>query len=240
MQISCKAPPRVYTVVITVIRHATKPREAPRRFVVHNTHERLQLAAVHAVAAKSYQQASVRDICAEAHIPVETFYKHFSDKQEVFLTAVEAGLDQVMGYCQEAFRMAPTWPDGIWGALQACTDWAEHEPAFTLATTVELLAVGPDARELLRSLIDAFALFLEPGHNLLESDADVAHALDQSIGERVFELLYTHLSHTPPETLSTRVPEVARLALTPFLGPQATEEFIAQRESERPTLRGSA
>jgi AcrR family transcriptional regulator len=217
----------VYAVVITVIRHAASPREAPRRFVVHNTHEQLELAAVRVVAAQGYRQASIRDICAEANISTETFYKHFSDKQEVFLTAVETGLDQVMGYCQETFRMAPTWPDGIWDALTTCADWARHEPAFAIATTVELLAVGPDARELLRSLIDAFALFLEPGHALLESD--VARALDESIGERVFELLYTHLRHSPPDTLSTVVPEVARFALTPFLGPQATETFIARR-----------
>jgi AcrR family transcriptional regulator len=225
----------VYAVVITVIRHVVSPREAPRRFIVHNRHEQLQLAAVHVVAAKGYHHAGIRDICAEANISVEAFYEHFSDKQEVFLTAVEAGLDQVMGYCQEAFRAAPTWPDGIWEALSTCTDWAKHEPAFVMATTVELLSVGPDARELLRSLIDAFALFLEPGHALLESDA--APALDTSIGERIFELLYTHLSHNAPDTLSKIAPDAVSIALTPFLGPQATEAFIARRQRDRSAAR---
>jgi AcrR family transcriptional regulator len=205
-------------------------RDVPRRFVVHNTHEQIQLAAIHAVAANGYQALSVRDICAEAHISAETFYKHFSDKQEVVLTAVEAGLDQVMGYCQEAFRAAPTWPDAIWDALKTCTDWAEQEPAFATASTIELLTIGPDARELLRSLIDAFALFLQPGHALLESHAP--QALDKSIGERVFELLYTHLAQNPPDTLPEIVPEVARTALTPFIGPQATESLIARREDD--------
>jgi AcrR family transcriptional regulator len=221
----------VYTFVIAVIRHATRPREAPRRFVVHNMHEQLQLAAVHVVSAKGYQQASIRDICVEAHIPVETFYKHFSDKQEVVLMAVEAGLDQLMGYCQETFRAAPTWQDGVWDVLQVGAEWAEQEPEFTKTAIAELITVGPDARELLRSLIDAFALFLEPGHALLESDA--APGLDASIGERIFELLYTQLGQSPPETLSRIVPDVTRFALTPFLGPQATEDFIARR-SGRP------
>lgn len=224
------------------MRHATKPREAPRRFIVHNTHEQLQLAAVHVVAAKGYHQASIRDICAEAHIPVETFYKHFSDKQEVALMAVEAGLDQLMGHCQETFRAAPTWPDGVWDVLQVGAEWARQEPEFATTAIAELITVGPDAHELLRSLIDAFALFLEPGHALLEPE--VAHALDKSIGERVFELLYTHLTHSPPDTLSTVVPEVARTALTPFLGPQATEAFMARRQAELAptgaTRRGSA
>jgi AcrR family transcriptional regulator len=220
----------VYADVITVMRPAAAIPEVPRRFVVHNMHEQIQLAAVHVVAAKGYQTMSVRDICAEAHISARSFHEHFSDKQEVALTAVEAGLDQVMGYCQEAFRAAPTWPDGIWDTLETCADWARHEPAFVTATTVELLTIGPDARELLRSLMEAFALFLQPGHALLESPA--THTLDETIGERVFELLYTHLMHNPPDTISILVPEVARTALTPFIGPQATETFIARREAD--------
>jgi AcrR family transcriptional regulator len=201
--------------------------ESPRHFVVHNTHEQIQLAAIHAVAAKGYRAMSVRDICAEAHISAATFHRHFSDKQEVVLTAVEAGLDQVMGHCQEAFRAAPTWPDGVWDALETCTDWAHHEPTFVIASTVELLTVGPDARDLLRSLIDAFALFLGPGYALLGSPD--AHTLDRTIGERVFEMLYTHLARDPSASLSTLIPDVARTALSPFIGPQATEEFIARR-----------
>jgi AcrR family transcriptional regulator len=220
----------VYADVITVMRHAAAIQEGTRRFVVHNTHEQIQLAAVHVVAAKGYQAISVRDICAEAHISADTFYKHFSDKQEVMLTAVEAGLDQLMGYCQEAFHAAPSWQDGVWDTLHTGAEWSECEPAFTIAAIAELLTVGPDARELLRSLMDAFALFLQPGHALLESPA--THAIDVMIGERVFELLYTHLAHNPPDTLMTIVPEVAHIALTPFIGPQATEAFIARRQAD--------
>ena len=210
--------------------------EIPRRFIVNNTYEQIQLAAIRVVAAKGYNAASVRDICAEAHISAKTFNEHFSSKQEVVLTAVEAALDQVMGYCQEAFQAAPTWPDGIWDTLETGAEWARSEPAFVKATTVELLTIGPDARELLRSLMDAFALFLQPGYLLLESSA--ARTLDETISVRVFELLYTHLSHNPPETLSMLIPEVARTALTPFIGPQAAETFIARREAA--TRRGSA
>jgi AcrR family transcriptional regulator len=220
----------MYAHVITVMR-AVAAIPGSRRFVVHNTHEQIQVAAIQVIAAKGYQVASVRDICAEAHISVATFHKHFSDKQEVALSAVEAGLDQLMGYCQAAFQTAPNWPDAIWDTMEMCIDWAAHEPAFATATTVELLAIGPDARELLRSLLDAFALFLAPGHELLESPT--THALDKIIGERVFELLYTHLLHNPPETLGMLLPEVARTALTPFLGPAVTEQFIARRQADR-------
>jgi AcrR family transcriptional regulator len=233
----------MYADVIAAMPRAESIREVSRRFVVHNTHEQIQLAAIHAVAASGYQAMGIRDICAEAHISPETFYRHFSDKQEVVLMAVEAGVDQLMGHCQEAFRVAPSWPDGIWDVLQIGAESARAEPAFAIAAITELLTVGPDARELLRSLMDAFALFLQPAHAVLESSA--THALDVTIGERVFELLYTHLASNPPDTLTTLVPQLARTVLTPFIGPQVTETFVARRQAgyedySNPTRRGSA
>ncbi|HWX95599.1 MAG TPA: hypothetical protein VNZ01_02020, partial [Solirubrobacteraceae bacterium] len=131
---------------------------------------------------------------------------------------------------QEAFKQAPSWPDAVWDAMQTCTEWATLEPAFAQATVVELLSIGPDALDLLHSLMDAFSLFLRPGYALLEPSA--AGALDETVSQHVFELMHTHLIHASPATLSTLMPEVARTALTPFLGPAATEQFIARRQAD--------
>lgn len=209
--------------------HATVTREVePRRFVVHNTYEQIQLAAVKVVARDGYQEATVREICAEAGISARSFHEHFAGKQEVVLTAIEAALDQVMGYCQESFQDGTSWADAVWNTLELCAEWATNEPAFARVTTVELLTIGPDARELLHSLMDAFALFLQPGHLLLDSPPPPS--LDESICERVFELLHAHNTRNYPPKLSELIPEVTRTALTPFLGVSQTEQFIARRE----------
>ncbi|HEX3392075.1 MAG TPA: TetR/AcrR family transcriptional regulator, partial [Solirubrobacteraceae bacterium] len=174
-----------------------------------------------------YRDSTVGDICAEAGISARCFHEHFASKQEVVLTAVEAALDQVMGYCQECFLASGDWPDAVWNTFELCAEWATNEPAFARVTTVELLTIGPDARELLHSLMDAFALFLAPGHQLIDSPAP--GQLDQTISERVFELLYSHNAHNYPPRLLELIPEVARTALTPFLGVRETERFIAER-----------
>jgi AcrR family transcriptional regulator len=202
----------------------------PRRFIVHNRHELIQAAAVRVVAAKGYHATSVRDICAEAHITSRCFHEHFSGKEETVVTAVEAGVDQVMGFCQEVYRSAPTWPDAVWDGLYAYAEWAAAEPAFARTGIVELLTIGPAAIEVLGSLMDAFSLFLQPGYELLERSA--VGSLDRPIVQRVFEQLYMHVSRESPETIASIVPDLARTGLTPFLGPQATERFIAQRERE--------
>jgi AcrR family transcriptional regulator len=213
--------------------------EPPRRFVVHNRHEHIQAAAVRVVAAQGYNATSVRDICREAHISTRCFHEHFSDKEHSVLSAIEAGVDQVMGMCQEVYRSSRTWPDAAWDGLHAFADWARAEPDFTRAGIVELLSIGPSALDLLHSLMDAFSIFLAPGYKLLDTQPN--ESLDQAISQRVFELIYMHVTRESPDTLDRLVPELARTGLTPFLGRRATEEFIARRQATdgRPTADGT-
>jgi AcrR family transcriptional regulator len=213
------------------MRHAAAPPELPRHFVVHNRHELIQAAAMRVVAAKGYHGASVRDICAEAHISAKCFHEHFSGKEEAVLSGVEAGVDQAMGDCRAVFLAAETWADGIWDCLDAYTDWFRCEPAFGRTTVVELLTVGPPGLELLRSLLDAFALFLEPGYRLL--NGATPGMLDEVVTGKIFELMHTHVVHHSWETILTILPDLARASLTPFLGPRATEELIARRQAAR-------
>jgi AcrR family transcriptional regulator len=220
------------------MRHAARTSEAPRRFVVHNTYEQIQLAAVRVVAAKGYHNTGVRDICAEANISARSFHEHFSSKEDAVFSGVEAGVDRVMGFCQEVYKSSPSWPDAIWDGMHAYAEWIIHEPAFARTGIVELLSVGPSAHELTQSLMDAFSIFLQPGYDLL--DPAVAGSLDQPVTQRFFELLYLQITRHSTDSVPTILPELVRTILTPFMGPQATEEFIAKRESARPTHRDSA
>jgi AcrR family transcriptional regulator len=222
-------PVLVYAVVIAVIRNAASLREAPRRFIVHNTHEQIQLAAVRVVAAKGYHQTSVRDICAEANISARSFHEHFASKEEAVFSGVEAGVDHVMGFCQEIYRSSTSWPDAVWDGMHAYAEWIVNEPAFARTGIVELLSVGPSAHELTRSLMDAFSIFLQPGYDLLDPSA--AGSLDQPVTQRFFEQLYLQITRHSTESVPAIIPDLIRTLLTPFMGPRATEQFIAKREA---------
>jgi AcrR family transcriptional regulator len=228
---SCPIDDVMYAVVIPMQQANAISWELPRHFVAHNRHEHIQAAAVRAVAAKGYGATSVRDICEEAHISTGCFHEHFSDKEHAVLSGVEAGVDQVMGICQEVYRASPTWPDAVWDGLEAYAEWSRAEPDFMRTGIIELLSIGPAALDLLHSLMDAFSIFIAPGYGLLDSPAK--GSLDEAISQRVFDLIYMHLTNESPETMDELVPELARTGLTPFLGPRATEEFIASREARR-------
>jgi hypothetical protein len=44
-------------------------------------------------------------------------------------------------------------------------------------------------------------------------------------------LLYLQITQHSTESVPTILPDLVRTILTPFMGPQATEEFIARREA---------
>jgi AcrR family transcriptional regulator len=220
------------------MRHAARISEAPRRFVVHNTYEQIQLAAVRVVAAKGYHDTGVKDICAEANISARSFHEHFASKEEAVFSGVEAGVDRVMGFCQEIYKSSPSWPDAIWDGMHAYAEWVMQEPAFARTGIVELLTVGPSAVELTKSLMDAFSIFLQPGYDLLDPSA--AGSLDEPVTQSFFELLYLQITQHSTESVPSILPELVRTLLTPFMGPKATEEFIAKRQANKPTRRDSA
>ena len=116
--------------------------------------------------------------------------------------------------------------------MYAYTEWAKNEPAFARTGIVELLSVGPSAQELVKSLMDSFMIFLQPGYDLLDPSA--AGTLDEPVTQRFFEILYLHITKHSVETVYTIVPELVRTLLIPFIGTQATEEFIARREAAMP------
>jgi AcrR family transcriptional regulator len=222
------------------MRYAAAIREAqPRRFVVHNTYEQIQLAAVRVVARRGYHDATVREICAEAHISARSFHEHFASKQDAVFSGVEAGVDRVMGFCQEVYRRSPSWPDAVWDGMNAYMEWTQNEPAFARTGIVEMLSAGPAALELAQSLMEAFSIFLQPGYDLLDPSA--AGSLDEPVTQRFFELIYLHIAQNEVETLHTILPDLIRTILTPFMGPAATEEFISGREAGEPSrLRGTS
>jgi AcrR family transcriptional regulator len=197
------------------------------RFIPRNEHERIQAAVALTIAAGGYEASSVEDICATGDFSVQTFHEHFSGKREAAIDAVEAGADQRITRCREAFERAGEWPEAIWAALQAYTDWMAANPTFARLGLVEILAMGPAGQALQRSLLDAFAIFLGPGYGRTTPGTPAAGSVDETIAYEVFRQLHRHVVRESPETLPTIVPDLARVVLTPFLGAEQADAFVA-------------
>lgn len=200
----------------------------PRRFLTPNVHERIHAATAVVVARSGYEQASVREICRVAEVAPQTFAKHFDDKRHAALSAVEAAADSVMGACHEAVVGAGSWPQAVWSAALAFTDWGACEPDFVSLALVELPKAGPQADELMDSLTDAFCLFLAPGYELATGRSLPAGSLDAEIGAQLLAVLREHVRQECAQTLPELAPKLVLTALTPFLGAVEAQRFVAE------------
>jgi AcrR family transcriptional regulator len=208
------------------VRRAPNP---PYRFVPHNEHERIQVAVAETVAAKGYKETTVGDICAAGDFSAQAFHEHFPGKREAVIDTLEAGADQRMTCCREAFETTQDWPESVWAAIQAYTDWMADNPTFARLGLVEVLAIGPAGVALLHSIKDAFAIFLAPGYRIAPADTPEARVVDETVANSAFRLLHRHVVRESPETLPTIVPELALAVLTPFLGAEQAASFVAER-----------
>jgi AcrR family transcriptional regulator len=206
-----------------------------RRFRTPNLQEQILAATAQVVAEEGYEQATVESICAPLGIPTDLFQAHFKSKQEAVLSAVEAVVDYVMPDCQKAFVAAKSepkgvwsWPEGVWAATKVFTDWAACEPSFACLGIVELPRAGLQGEKLTLDLIDTFALFLAPGYELLGEQSAIG-SLDAEVGEQLLQTLRTQIERDSPQSLPGIAPELARIALAPFVGAAAAERFVAEK-----------
>src|SRR5262249_58606700 len=66
-------------------------------------------------------------------------------KEECFLAAYEATVDDLMGRMKDAARAQPTWQARLSAALGALLDFLDREPTIGVAVLVEVHAAGPRA-----------------------------------------------------------------------------------------------
>src|SRR2546423_10680376 len=119
-----------------------------REQVMASQRGRMLAAMAEAVAEKGYVGTAVADVIERAGVSRETFYEHFSGKEDCFLAAYDTGAEallEVMGAALVGSRAGPE--KRLDRVLQAYFDALAAEPAFAHTFLIEVYAVGPRALE---------------------------------------------------------------------------------------------
>jgi AcrR family transcriptional regulator len=120
-------------------RHALAPEE-----VLRDQRERL-LAAVPGVAAeRGYEAMSVADIVKAAAVSRNAFYKNFSDKQECFAMAHDAGHERIFEMLVQPCEEAATIEERVERSLTAGLDALAAEPDVARLLFVEAPSAGEE------------------------------------------------------------------------------------------------
>jgi len=120
-------------------RHALAPDE-----VLRDQRERLIAAVPAVVAEHGYEAMSVADIVKAAAVSRNAFYKNFSDKQECFATAHDAGHERLFEVLVQPCDDGATTEERVERSLAAGLDALAAEPNVARLLFVEAPSAGEE------------------------------------------------------------------------------------------------
>jgi AcrR family transcriptional regulator len=133
---------------------------------------RILAAVAESVAEHGFARVTVADVIAQAGVSRETFYEQFSDKEEAFLAALDAGADGMLAFLRAALEAPADDPiERLDRTLTAYLSTLAAAPAYAKAFLIDAFGAG-DAAIVRR--IDLQQRFVELVAEALEIDIDDA------------------------------------------------------------------
>ncbi len=197
--------------------------------IAENHRQRILVAVAELAASKGYTATTIADITKRAGVDGRNFYALFVDKQDAFMTLHEFGLQQVLSVTASAFFTGASWPERIWEAVRALTQFLENEPLITYLGFVEAHAVGPAASQRVYDSHTAFAIFLQEGYRHLAEGSPPTPVALEAIVTALFEIVYLQGRSGARLRLAGLIGPMTFLCLAPFLGAAESSAFIEAR-----------
>jgi AcrR family transcriptional regulator len=201
----------------------------PAGAVARNQRTRLIHATASVTMTKGYANTTVADIVAAAGVAKEAFYRHFRDKEQALLEAQEHPTRQILDALVFAYFSAEEWHERIWRALRTLLELIAANPVMSHLRLVECYTAGPAAIGRAEEIVHSFTIFLEEGYRTSPQAEGLPRLFSQTISGAIFELIQHEVAGGRTEDITARLPQLAYVAIAPFLGPAETIDLLREK-----------
>ncbi len=202
--------------------------------MVSNQRERILDAVLQAASQSGYAAMRIEDVIAIAGVSRRTFYDHFANKEEAFLSAYELVLEQLLSGVTAAFASGESWTSRVRRGLAAFLNLLASEPVLAQVCVVEALAAGPRALARRTEAMEAFQALLQPPKGDAMATSTAPPVAVEAIVGGIYEVIYSRVTTQRTDELPSLLPSLLHTALLPFVGAD-----VAEAEYER-TVRTAA
>ncbi len=176
-----------------------------RSFVAANQRERILAAVAQSAAELGYAKMSVEAIIARAGVSRRTFYEHFRNKEDVFLSAYDAVVHRQARHIRRAYLQETTARERLRAGILAYLQLTAGDPDCARMCIVEVLAAGPRALARRNQAMRMFAEIIEDNiHELIPGCRRAALAAETIVGG-IHEVVFSRI-------LTGRIDELPGLA----------------------------
>src|SRR3954466_13894384 len=114
------------------------PHRLARETVIESQRGRMIDAIAVAVAEKGYAATTVGDVVSGAGVSRKTFYEHFTDKEDCFLAAFDAGVEALLAAIVAAEPDGSGWKAALRARVRAYLSTLAAHPHFAHAFLIEV------------------------------------------------------------------------------------------------------
>jgi AcrR family transcriptional regulator len=200
----------------------------PREFVAQHQRARIIEALAEEIEAQGYRAVTVADIVRRAGVARNTFYEHFSSKEDCFLAASEYAVAEALRRVQEAATGIEDWPAQVNAGLAAFLAYVAEQPALARTCIVEALAAGATAVARYELSIQAFVPFFRAGRELSPAGDELPDTLEETIVGGIFWIVHQRIVTGQVGEIEALQPELVEFALTPYIGAQEAKRVAAE------------
>lgn len=206
-------------------------RSLPSDLIRAVQRERLLAAMLRATAELTYRDVSVQDVLERAGVSRPTFYEHFENKEDCFLSAFDSAAARLRERLDAAGgdEDVGSWRDRLRLALEELLRFVAEEPDAAMSLIVDARAACPAALGRRDDLLDHFAGCIDTQVRAEASGGPAPSPIAAAgIVGGIENLLYTRLNRGETDDLESLLPPLMYFAVLPYEGHEAaSEELVA-------------
>jgi AcrR family transcriptional regulator len=188
----------------------------PREFIALHKRRRIMDALADLTAEQGYEATKISDIVRRAAVARKTLYDNFSGKEEVFLAAFDAAVEEMTRRIEESCAEAEGgWQERIEAGLAAFLGYVAEEPTLARMCLIEALSATPAAT---KRYEDALQSFVEMARGALPQDDRLPETIEETVVGGVVWIVYQLVRRHETEQAEDLLPELSEFMTAPYLG----------------------
>jgi AcrR family transcriptional regulator len=202
----------------------------PREFVAAHKRRRIMDAIAELTAERGYEATKIADIVRRAGVARKTLYDNFEGKEEVFLAAFDAAVDEATRRVEEdCAKVEGGWEERIQAGLAAFLGYVAEEPALARMCMIEALSATPAAS---KRYEDAMRRFVELTKRTVPHDDRLPETIEETLIGGVAWIVYQQIRRRETEKATDLLPELSEFMLAPWLGAGEAAERRASAQGD--------
>lgn len=204
-------------------------RSLPPDLISAVQRERLLAAMLRATAELGYRELSVQDVLDRSGVSRPTFYQHFENKEDCFLTAFDAAAGRLRERVETAAPDGEGWRERLRLGLEEVLHFVAEDPDAAMSLIVDARAACPDALTRRDALLDRFSSCLD---SMVRAEIPAGEPAPSAIAAAgivggVEALLYSRLNRGEADDIESLLPSLMYFAVLPYEGHEAASEELA-------------